>query len=359
MIGKIICIIALSTFSTLYVNRQLNNHHSRNMWFGDSDTDKEVPEQPRLYGPTVSCNYSEYFEDLDSNIGNNDETEATCCYVALAMLLNYYDTVLNDQIVPEAFEVQGDSYESPGTLYEADSGLPTDSVALYYNYLRNNYVNSSLHANLILTHKEALSSNPPTMANTYMDEFVSNELEMADLAETYLEDLGIDTHCTIVHNTSDGITIYPEDIVDEVKDEIDAGRPVLAGYNNHALIIYGYDENDFYIHDGYTEESNRPRLKTEKLYNFDHLFGRYGLAYMSLQFDYTHSHSYNYGTLPYEANCICGELSHYHSYTHHYVDYNSNRHRSYCECGEFILERHDYLINMFNDPCRCGRSLGL
>ena len=45
-----------------------------------------------------------YFYNLVENIGNNDETRATCGYVALAMLLGYYDCYLSETIVPEKYE---------------------------------------------------------------------------------------------------------------------------------------------------------------------------------------------------------------------------------------------------------------
>ena len=51
-----------------------------------------------------------YFKNLTENIGYN-ETSSSCGYVALGMLLNYYDTSLNDNIVEEKYEVNTSYFE--------------------------------------------------------------------------------------------------------------------------------------------------------------------------------------------------------------------------------------------------------
>ena len=54
-----------------------------------------------------------YFQNLRVNFGNN--TKGSCGYVAIAMILSYYDTVLNDRIIPERYDKPSKNhYSSPG-----------------------------------------------------------------------------------------------------------------------------------------------------------------------------------------------------------------------------------------------------
>lgn len=41
---------------------------------------------------------SAYFDYLETNFGTNDK--GSCVYVSIGMLLSYYDTFLNDDIIP-------------------------------------------------------------------------------------------------------------------------------------------------------------------------------------------------------------------------------------------------------------------
>lgn len=305
------------------------------------------------------CNFYQYFTNLTTNFGNNAETYATCGYVALAMLLTYYDSYLMDSVVSESFEQYGNSSISPGTLYEATSSCPNNDVAGYYNYLRTNYINSSLHAYLILLDKGALTSNPANMASTYLGEFGTNEFILSSLASTYLSIKNIST-CTVVSNSSvnAGETFYT--IADEIVDEIENGYPVLVGYGGHARVVYGFQHSTerFISHEGYLGMNEEYSESLDFLYTELDALSSPDIGYVSLHFTNTHSHAYNY----YDSSinqyyCSCGTYQHTHSYTDHFVNLNANRHKAYCSCGDFIYEQHDYLINLFDNPCRCGRSI--
>ena len=80
-------------------------------------------------GKTNLNNFANYyFSNLNNNFGTN--THGTCSFVAMGMLLSFYDTYLNDSFVPDAFEentyVEPDSegtiltkgVESPGVTYD-------------------------------------------------------------------------------------------------------------------------------------------------------------------------------------------------------------------------------------------------
>ena len=324
--------------------------------FGTTEVEKDKGNNMDL-GLAHYCNYYSYFTNNTTNFGNNAETNATCGYVALAMLLNYYDCYLNDSIVPEQYEAFGNSSISPGTLYESNSGLPNNSVAQYYNYLRNNYKDTSLHAYLVLLDKNALVSNPSNMASTYTGEFGTNESSLSSLASIYLNNQSFLSSCTIVQKNSTDPGETKSSIISAIEDELADGYPVICGFRGHARVFYGFnDEHSFYSHEGYTYDL----LDT-------HAIGSNGIPYLngttigflSIHFNLSHSHSYNYyNTSGNYYYCQCGAIYHTtHSYTHHYEYYSSNYHKSYCVCDQYILEKHSYRINIHYDPCVCGSSV--
>ena len=69
-----------------------------------------------------------YFDNLTINHGDN--TIGSCGYVAIDMLLCYYDTYLNDNIVPEQYDVPSESScynvicrrNSPGSMFDMPKG---------------------------------------------------------------------------------------------------------------------------------------------------------------------------------------------------------------------------------------------
>ena len=146
-----------------------------------------------------------------------------------------------------------------------------------------------------------------------------------------------------------------EDIHNFIVSEIDAGRPVIAGFAGHARVIYGYDDNRYYIHDGYVGH-----VEVEFVHDGNGFFYQSGdFAAISIQFESTaHVHSYNYFDDDVgNYYCACGTYKHIHDYTDHYVYLSSNYHLSYCECGAHITELHSYRINLHNNPCVCGGSV--
>ena len=239
---------------------------------GEAD-EKETNNEPKTE-EWHYCNLSSYFLNNSANFGNNAETQATCGYVALAMLLNYYDCYITDYIVEEKYEILGNSSVSPGTLYEANSGLGSNHVADYYDYLRNNYKDSSLHAYLILLDKNALVSNPDNMSSTYMDEFGTNENQLASLAHLYLYMRSLVGLYTVVSNTTFNASYTKEDIISEMVNEIDNGHPVICGFNHHARVLYGYEANSytFRSHEGYLGNSN---------VSYPHQIGYDGFPYLN------------------------------------------------------------------------------
>ena len=341
------------TFSAVFLYRRC--YHSRileNTYFGDDE--KENGDNNLDIGMNFYSDFYTYFVDLDSNFGNNSETQATCGYVALAMLFTYYDTYLNDSIVPESYDVCGDSSSSPGTLYEDNSGLPNNSVAGYYSYLRNNYLNSSLHAYFILLNMGAIEANPSPMQSTYLEEFGTTQPVLAALASNYLNLRNLSTSCTVFSKSTVDPNETKQTIIASIENEIDNGYPVVCGFDGHARVVYGYsDTHKFYYHNGYLGQSSSSKLigsDGSGLQNDS-------IGFVSLHFSLSHSHAFNYVTSDGTHYCRCGAYPHVHDYTYNYVYVNTNYHWSYCSCGAHIQQRHTYRINLNHEYCPCGSSL--
>ena len=110
-----------------------------------------------VYIPTITHydNYMEiYYDNLTRNLGQN--YKGSCGYVAIGMLLSYYDTYLNDDIIPEQYDVRGQGtgsnlinwQDSPGILKDEISNSKELSPTEYYNIIKEQST-YSLHAKLI------------------------------------------------------------------------------------------------------------------------------------------------------------------------------------------------------------------
>lgn len=104
-----------------------------------------------------------YYDNLTYNLGMN--YQGSCGYVAIGMLLSYYDTFLNDDIIPEQYDissngnngnvnqrhnspgVQRDIIVNPNSLTNTSYGASM-SANDYYNYM-SSISNQSLHAKLL------------------------------------------------------------------------------------------------------------------------------------------------------------------------------------------------------------------
>ena len=327
------------------------------------DCDENLGESRNI----TYCNHYQYFQKLKTNIGNN-EMEATCGYVALSSLLTYYDSEFNGNIVASAYSVYGNSTESFGTNFEANSNLANTDVALYYNHMRN-YKNLSLHSFLALMHKNALLSNPSNYCDTIKQEFgtcvapSTNPHSIDNCARIYMcnyagyaegIDFAIETISTTYNEEVTG-----DDVITFVQNKINEGKPVWfgSGLTHHAVVVYGFSDSKFYVHNGYNGDLVSHDTLKEYLKTAISLSG-VAVDAMTISFTgYTHNHVYNYKTSLNEYYCLCGYCPHYHSFTSYYVDYNANKHASYCTCGAYIYQRHDFLVNFENNPCRCGRSI--
>ena len=103
-----------------------------------------------------------YYDNLTYNFGVNYKN--SCGYIALGMLLSYYDTYLSDNIIPEQYDISSvgvgtntiDRRNSPGVLRDiiensnntSDKELKYYSATEYYSTMES-MSNISMHAKLL------------------------------------------------------------------------------------------------------------------------------------------------------------------------------------------------------------------
>lgn len=270
-----------------------------------------------------------YFKNLYTNFGNN--TKGSCGYVAAAMLLSYYDTILSDKIVPRTFEVPSMSHdepnlnESPGTRFYQPAYNP-ESVS-YKDYLKgiNKSKNSYLHECLLgIAVKKHLNDAPKSKDSIFFD-FGASSDDIKETIERYLKkvagvkkseyDIQLKDNGEEISTAEDSAKkiAYSEEIRKYAIRKVKKGYPVLLGIHGnrggHAVIAYDYDKkNDkLYCHFGYTTEKYKLLLPNGDIIDIkeqsqthltpeEHGYPLYCSA-MVLEFDerkISHTHTDNY-----------------------------------------------------------------
>lgn len=349
------------------------NHNTANCYYNE----------PNLYLKNCS---TYYFKNLTENYGRN--MVGSCGYISLAMLLSYYDSYLNDGIIPENYDKSVALSEnkltvnaqSPGVLSEPLSWFPNDLKITNDWYLENiikKHYDTSFHLKLIdfrikynedieddgfhFIYNTDLEIGAPVYRDR-MDEFLS------DCIYEYLGRSSSEISYSLI-NSYDGAT--EEVIRNFVVTNVKNGNPVFLGMqgNNvggHAFIAYDYDEqnDELYGHLGFTEEG----------YSYEHVkvsttgYNIYLCAF-TLNVNLPHVCSNNYVYTDYNGvvttHCPC-ELSihpnHVHSYLDKPIKIDETNHNEYCsKCGEPITSSHSYTNKYVyknktnhNAYCACG-----
>ena len=256
-----------------------------------------------------------YFKNLKTNFGNN--VADSCGYVATAMLLSYYDTVLHDKIVPRQFDKvtrsdnEPDLFESPGIKYfDHPEFHPemADNKMSYKRYMElvNANKNTYLHEALIAIGTKIGISKPPVDRNTTDFDFGTTNEAREKLIKNYLKNVaGFKKSHYDIHSkdyieeiaeakTPEKIKKYSDEVREYAIKKIRKGYPVilsLSGDSNHAVIAYDYDKkkDEIYCHFG---SQNAPTHATPEQLGFT----TYRSA-MVLEFDdddISHSHTNNF-----------------------------------------------------------------
>ncbi len=305
-----------------------------------------------------------YFDNLTRNFGAN--YKGSCGYVAIGMLLSYYDTYLDDSIVPEAYDAPSIGYgtnmverrNSPGIrkdyIYSPDSSRDESygfslTAAEYYAAMKSE-ADSSLHAKLIdigasLGFYQFDNDDSPCGLTTrkelnILSYYLNNVICLTEGVDYEILSIGSDK------------TEKDSDVKTFAINEIKNGNPVLLGIDSpgglaHAVVAYDYDENseNIYCHMGWDASSTHVTPEQNE-------FTCYFSA-CSIHFKKQHSHTANYGVVTVDGgvpetsyhcydDCAIStyHLSGAHDYGGSFEPHDAGSHKALCKCGAYELRAH-------------------
>lgn len=187
------------------------------------DSDSEVGQWLTFteYGSDVKkIENAFYFEHLNHRHGNN--VNGTCGVVAIQILLGYYDTFYDDNIIPEEFDV-----------------ITREWCNTIYDFNQSPGSNNNFHNSLI----SFASQN-----NITSDGIGMNISQEKNLTTKFLDSRNINYNCKWIEgNWADSTS---NAAVKHIKEAIDANRPIFIGAAGHATVAYAYDSNYVYVHSG-------------------------------------------------------------------------------------------------------------
>lgn len=307
-----LCIVALSNLGTFNLNKepkanlkvtQSRVHALFNSLVGDEDD-------------VFLNNYAtQYFSHLTSNFGNN--TRGTCAYVAIGMLLSYFDSYWNDSFIPEDYDVKSTftatSYqpnefalptfnaESPGIRFEDYSLVGNLSVSEYEDFIEDND-DTYFQAKLL------------TLANTYFGSYKFDTI-YNPYGMTHSEACSFLSYYLYTYrnfSNTDYVVQPPNNLYYNLRNtivyEITHNNPVIvfatSNLGCHAMIAYDYDSvhDKIYVHPGWKDTNGNvlTHVTLEDL-GFTTLDD-----FISISKNTSHSHSFNYHPTNYSSDvCSC------------------------------------------------------
>lgn len=219
-----------------------------------------------------------YFDNNTANYASNNE--GICGLVAAQIILNYYDTFQNDNLIDEQYDTYSISQivqtslsgwnVSPGSgtniLYQNDTAF----IDILTDVANNSFLIGGIDIGLTAGDVRTILSNYTSSRNL---SYVATELPMT-----------FASFCSFI------------------EDRVNNNEPVICAVPEHFVVVYGYDDDYFYFDTGYKYSARAPR----NLFNF------HGFS-LCVRYEFTapHIHSDNYYNNPLKSfYCGCGESHH-------------------------------------------------
>ena len=233
-----------------------------------------------------------YFKNLYVNFGNN--AKGSCGYVAIAMLLSYYDTVLRDSIISEQYDAvapqsvdEPDFNQSPGTRFLPNVMDANDSRLQYPASLPyQEYINQVYQAKGIYLHEKLVSiaieqgwakiqSNDIKLSAGYniieeaLRYYLQEEAQGISVSDYKIYGLNFEREVQSSKKDIEALRKYTDEIRAYTIKRIKEGLPVILGmyqYNpetknleqGHNVVAYAYDEDkdELYCHMGWDQNGS-------------------------------------------------------------------------------------------------------
>lgn len=303
---------------------KINYESFKNDVMPKDDDYEEKKDDNFYYGDMKYCDNYYYFENLhgDRHAANDDNS---CAIVATEILLSYYDTFLNDNVVEEMYEYKvEDSFDSVKEFKIAPGSDRGSIDRKFKEHLVNKYAPD---------HKE--------------DTGYTNS-QQYEVIKGYLNDLGLEYK--LKYSLEDNIAdIMENESIKVIKNAISNGRPLIANTFDHSMVAYAYNNDYLYLHTGW---GRVVRMKW-KFFKSSIVYGDWYNPFsteiltsgaIDIHFNINHVHSDNYYSTSLDSGlCPCGK-AHNHSITHHELD--SEFHINECTCGICQKEKHSLIMEL-------------
>ena len=281
---------------------------------------------------------TQYFYNLRENFGYN--MYGSCGFIAMGMLLSFYDTYWDDDIVGDNYEVKTEIEAS--TLNNAfreeeapySPGIRNDysimkNMTEYY-MLRDIYTNRDYYLQcelMALARDNGLMSDFPTTLTS--SSFGLNFSEVLSIMHQYLtdnnlEDISIEYASTNDFET-DAATAVENDVYDFVVGKVSQGIPVVASIEGnssagHLVVVYDYNETAETVFDG--------------------LYAHYGWYYGSAAYTPTHTSlgEYSYTQISSAFALDISDIDH--SCSDNYYLTSDYYTKEYCPCALGCHPKH-------------------
>ena len=288
---------------------------------------------------------NDYFQELTENYSQNPKS--SCTFVATTMLLSYYDTYLNDDIIPEQYDAVSDRLgSSPGVFRESVESKKS----------------SEFVPELIAMKEKSLQGLLMYIAGLFDYELGSiNNQQREQVLIYYFNnytdfDYGVDYTFTHLSVSIDPKSTQSQ-VEEFVEDKINAGEPVIYCYDfgtnksidpstdpersGHAAIAHSYSNNDIYVHLGDDKDmygNNMNNYSNYNLSNKDYYAYTIATGAFSINFNIEHKHSNNY-----------------------VIDDDDYYHLLQCPCGYYTYETHNTIVTETGAPrCKdCNKAFSL
>ena len=316
-------------------------------------TDVIVNSTASISNAFLSTYLQAYYSNLTQNFSEN--VMSSCGYVALGMLLSYYDSFLSDDIIPEQYDIASvgsgtdmmERRNSPGVLNEESGFSENSSFSDYIDYLKT-IKDRSLQAKLV-------SISDELNYLTKYDDLQTQMNDCKDILNHYLTEV---CHYTEATDYTIDLVVVGKDIKRSaisyyVSNQIKEGYPVLVGANSttnknsgHAFICYDYDDTSgkIYAHPGWHGKATHQTLNEIGYTDYT--------SALILKFNIPHTHNNNYVINTSESSktycyddCRIKTSKTDNSHQYNRYEYTSPlKHKAYCNfCGTSVLKPHAIL----------------
>ena len=386
-------LLVLSLAQAIIINPPRSYNQNKHF---DGDGDIDITSSMDNYPlPTSgSTSYSSYlkfyFDNLTQNFGMNYMN--TCGYVSLAMLLSYYDSVLDGDLVPDCYDIASrgptsnmiDRRNTPGVIHDDFDNMGHQSD--YQNYLSPNthygYISLikdvSLHAKLISIGNYLQYIDDSTNGHFGRTTLAQRQAILEHYLSSYLSYPTTSYTITSVEfpyvNPQNNFVYNQTAIRSDVISLIASGKPVLIGItesnnpdNNwscikHACIAYDYSFNrdnlvSIYCHPGVSNNGYSTHfdiddfpttLTNAQIYIYSYAYIDFDSTYFSNKtpgdnYKITYNNAVDVFDCSYNSSDI--NYSSTHS-SHHYSTLSDGiddyYHKTYCLCGDYTVKIHTF-----------------